>query len=166
MKAKIQKVVTPIFLSVLCGLICGRVMFSIYEDKGSSILNSNLIYLLEDSTYEDYDTMKANTLSTNYIYYEDDGKYKAVIAMTKNKDNINKIKEVYTKELEVSEYLLEDEDINIRLEEYDQKLNEATSEEEIKQIIIEMINIYKGLEDIKMVKISWQFLKINIELYM
>jgi len=154
MKAKIQKVVTPIFLSVLCGLICGRVMFSIYEDKGSSILNSNLIYLLEDSTYEDYDTMKANTLSTNYIYYEDDGKYKAVIAMTKNKDNINKIKEVYTKELEVSEYLLEDEDINIRLEEYDQKLNEATSEEEIKQIIIEMINIYKGLEDIKMDKIS------------
>lgn len=154
MKEKIKKVVMPIFLSILCGLVCGRVMFSIYEEKGSSLLNSNLIYLLEDSTYEDYDTMRASTLSTNYIYYEEDGKYKAVIAMTKNKDNIDKIKKVYDKELKVSEYLLSDEDINSKLEEYDLKIKDTTDEEEIKQIIIEMINIYKGLEDIKMVKIS------------
>ena len=57
MKNKIKKIVTPIFLSVLCGLICGKLMFSIYEDKGSSILESNVIYLLEDNTYDDYDSI-------------------------------------------------------------------------------------------------------------
>ena len=154
MKEKIKKIVTPIFLSVLCGLICGRVIFSIYEDKGSSVLDSNVIYLLEDSSYDDYDSMKASTISSDYVYYEEDGKYKAVVAMTKNKDNIDKIKSVYDNELTVSEYLLNDDDINNKLEEYDIKLENTDSDDEIKSIIIEMINIYKGEEDGKMVKIS------------
>ena len=106
MKARIKKIVMPIFLSVLCGFVCGRLMFSIYEDNGSSVLESNIIYLLEDDSYEDYDTMKASTLSTSYIYYEDDGEYNTVVAMTKDKDNIEKIENVYNKDLKVVEYLL------------------------------------------------------------
>ena len=135
-------------------MICGRVMFSIYEDKGSSILNSNIIYLLEDASYEDYNTMKASTISSEYIYYEEAGQYKAVIAMTKNKDNIEKIKGIYDKELKVSEYLLSDEAINSRLEEYDIRIANTEDKGELQEIIIEMINLYKGEEDIKMVKIS------------
>ena len=154
MKNKIKKIVTPIFLSVLCGALCGKLMFSIYEDKGSSILESNVIYLLEDNTYDDYDSMKASTISSNYVYYEEDGKYKAVVAMTKNKDNIDKIKSVYDNKLTVSKYLLNDENINYKLEEYDNKLKNINKKDEIKEIIFEMINIYKDLEDIKMVKIS------------
>ena len=144
----------PIFLSVLCGLVCGKVMFSIYEEKGSNVLNSNIVYLLEDSSYEDYDDMKAGIISTNYVYYEDDGEYKAVVAMTKNKDNIDKIIEVYDKELKISEYLISDIEINNKLDEYDIKLQETIDNEEIKNIVMEMMKIYKGLEDVKMVKIS------------
>lgn len=144
----------PIFLSVLCGLVCGKLMFSIYEDKGSNLLNSNLIYLLEDEAYDDYDTMKASTITSNYMYYEEDGKYNAVIAMTKNKNNIKKIEDVYNKSLKVSEYLISDIDINNRLDEYDMKLESTDDEEEIQEIIIEMIGIYKNSDDIKMVKIS------------
>ena len=154
MKDKIKKIGTPIFLSVLCGCLCGRLMFSIYEDKGSSILDSNVIYLLEDASYDDYDSMKTSTISSNYIYYEEDGKYKRVVAMTKNKDNIEKIKDVYGSELSIEEYLLNDDNINNRLDEYDIRIENASSHDEIKDIIMEMINIYKGEEDIKMVKIS------------
>ena len=154
MKEKIKKIVTPIFLSIICGCICGRVMFSIYEDKGIRILDSNLIYLLEDNVYDDYDSMKASVMSSDYIYYEDDGKYKRVVAMTKNKDNIDKIRNVYGSALTMHEYLLNDEEINNKLEEYDNRLENVNSEDEIKDIIMEMINVYKGLEDIKMVKIS------------
>jgi len=154
MKDKIKKVVTPIFLSTLCGCVCGRVMFSIYEDKGSNILNSNVIYLLEDASYDDYDSMRTSTISSNYIYYEDGGKYKRVVAMTKSKDNIEKIRSVYDSKLTINEYLLNDDDINNKLEEYDIKMVKASKDEEIKDIIMEMINVYKGLENIKMVKIS------------
>ena len=151
---KLKKIVVPIFLSVFCGFVCGRLMFSIYEDKGSSILDSNVIYLLQDSSYSDYETMKASVVSANYIYYEEDGKYNMVVAMTKNKNNIEKIKEVYGKDLKVTEYLLGDDSINDMIDEYDIKLGSTTDGEEIKKIIIDMINIYKDREDVKMAKIS------------
>lgn len=151
---KLKKIVVPIFLSVFCGFVCGRLMFNIYEDKGSSILDSNVIYLLQDSSYSDYETMKASGVSANYIYYEEDGKYNMVVAMTKNKNNIEKIKEVYGKDLKVTEYLLGDDSINDMIDEYDIKLGSTTDSEEIKKIIIDMINIYKDREDVKMAKIS------------
>ncbi len=151
---KLKKIVVPIFLSVFCGFVCGRLMFSIYEDKGSNVLDSNVIYLLQDSSYSDYDTMKASGVSANYIYYEEDGKYNMVVAMTKNKNNIEKIKDVYGKDLKVTEYLLSDDSINDMIDEYDIKLGSTTDGEEIKKIIIDMINIYKDREDVKMAKIS------------
>ncbi len=154
MKKKINKIVVPIFLAVFCGFLCGRLMFSIYEEKGSSVLDSNIIYLLEDSTYNNYEEMKANTLSSNYIYYEDDGKYNVVVALTKEYDNIEKIEGVYNKKLKLRRYLLNNNEIISKLDEYDRKLKETTSSEEIRNIIIDMINIYKDKEDIKMAKIS------------
>ena len=144
----------PITLAVFCGFLCGRLMFSIYEEKGTTTLNSNIVYLLEDTTYNNYDDMKANTISANYIYYEDNGKYNVVVALTKNYDNITKIEKVYNKELKVSKYLINDKGLVTTLEEYDKKLNNSNDNEEIKKIIIDMINIYKDKEDIKMAKIS------------
>ena len=154
MKSKLKKIVIPIFLAVFCGFLCGRLMFNIYEEKGSSTLTSNVIYLLLDTSYNNYDEMKASTISSNYIYYEDKGKYNVVVALTKNYDNITKIEKVYNKELKVSKYLINDKGLVTTLEEYDKKLNNSNDNEEIKKIIIDMINIYKDKEDIKMAKIS------------
>ena len=111
MKSKLKKIVVPIFLAVFCGFLCGRLMFNIYEEKGSSTLNSNVIYLLLDTSYNNYDEMKASTISSNYIYYEDKGKYNVVVALTKNEDNISKIEELYNKKLTINKYLINDEEI-------------------------------------------------------
>lgn len=154
MKKKIKQIVVPIFLSILCGFICGRLMFSIYEEKGKNILELNTIYLLKDNSYNDYDSMKASSLSNNYIYYEDEGKYNTIIAITKNKDNIDKIKETYNKELTIMEYILKDEEMNNKLEAYDLELTKAQKDEDIKEVINKMINVYKDKEDVKMIKIS------------
>ncbi len=144
----------PLTVAVFCGFICGRLMFSIYEEKESNTLNSNIIYLLLDTTYNNYDEMKASTISSNYIYYEEDGKYNVVVALTKNYDNIQKIQSVYNKELKINKYLLSNKEIIKEIEEYDNRLNKSSDDEEIKQIVIDMINIYKDKEDIKMAKIS------------
>ena len=151
MKSKLKKIVVPIFLAVFCGFLCGRLMFNIYEEKGSSTLNSNVIYLLLDTSYNNYDEMKASTISSNYIYYEDKGKYNVVVALTKN---ISKIEELYNKKLTINKYLINDEEIINKLNEYDEKLSNSTNNDEIKDIIRDMNNIYKDKEDIKMVKIS------------
>ena len=154
MKKKLKKVFMPIFLSIICGFLCGRLMFSIYEDRGDDILNSNVIYLLEDKSYNDYDSMKSNTNISSYIYYEDNGKYNTVIAMTKNKDNIDKIKSVYNDELIIEKYLLGDEDINDKINKYDLEISNTNDKEEIKILVSDIIDTYKDKEDIKMIKIS------------
>jgi len=95
---------------VLCGFLCGKLMFSIYEDKEKNILTSNVIYLLEDTSYNDYNTMKSSFVSNNYIYYEENGKYNTV--------------------------------------------GNTSDNNEIKLLVEELNGIYKGRDDIKMVKIS------------
>lgn len=154
LKKRLKKIVVPIFLSVLCGFICGRLMFSIYEEESSNSLSSNVIYMLEDASYKDYDTMKASTLSANYIYYKEDNKYNTVLAITRDKDNIKKIEDVYDKELKVVKYLLSNEEVNNKIEEYDIKIKNTSDKEEIKNIIEEVINIYKGEDNIKISKIE------------
>lgn len=129
-------------------------MFSIYEDKEKNIMYSNVIYLLEDTSYDDYTTMKTSFVSNNYIYYEEDGKYNTVMAMTKNRDNIDKISKAYDKEFNVVEYLLSDNEIIKKIDEYDKKIENTSSNDEIKLLVEELNGIYKERDDIKMVKIS------------
>ena len=142
----------PLILSVICGFICGRVVFSIYEDK--NVLDSNIIYLLKDDSYNDYDSMKASYLSESYTYFEEDGTYNTIVAITKDKDNISKIEEVYGSDLTVLKYLLNDKELISTLEEYDNKIKNTTDKEEIKETVSSMNNIYKERDNIKMVKIS------------
>ena len=111
MKKLLKKIFLPIFLSVLCGFLCGKLMFSIYEDKEKNILTSNVIYLLEDTSYNDYNTMKSSFVSNNY-------------------------------------------EINNKLDEYDKKIGNTSDNDEIKLLVEELNGIYKGRDDIKMVKIS------------
>ena len=144
----------PIFLSVLCGGLCGKLMFSIYNDKENEILTSNKIYLLLDESYDDYDSMKLSSAYDKFVYFKDDGKYNTVVGMTKNKDNIDKIKSVYNKDLVVEEYLLSDNDINNEIDECDKRIEDTDDNDEIKNVIVDMINIYKDKEDVKMAKIS------------
>lgn len=153
MKERLKKIFMPIFLSVIAGAICGRLLFSIYEDKAVSVMDSNVIYMLIDSSYDDYDSMKASSLS-NYVYYQDDGKYNSVIGITKNKDNINKIEKIYNKELDVKKYLLSDQDLISKINDYDEEIRNSDNDEEIKKIVLEVLELYKIRDDIKMVKIS------------
>ena len=154
MKKLLKKIFLPIFLSVLCGFLCGRLMFSIYEDKEKYIISSSVIYLLEDTSYDNYNDMKTSFVSNNYIYYEENGKYNTVIAMTKDKNNIDKIEGAYDKKFTVVEYLLADSEINKKIDEYDKKIENTTDNNDIKLLVEELNGIYKGREDIKMVKIS------------
>ena len=77
-------------------------------------------------------TWKYLILGKKNLFY----KVQSFYEKNKNKDEIN------------------NNEIISKLDEYDRKLKETTSSEEIRNIIIDMINIYKDKEDIKMAKIS------------
>lgn len=141
---KLFKAVLPIFLSVLFGSICGKLIFSNYEGKITKELKGKKVYLIQIGAYSNYDNMVNNTLVNNYIYYQDDdGLYKSVIGITENKNNIEKIKTTYTGDVIINEYYSTNNELNTKLKEYDTLLQSTTDTTEIKQIVKETLELYK-----------------------
>lgn len=153
MKKRIKKILLPIILSVTCGAICGKLVYGAYSQKLQQDIYGEKIYLIQAGAYSTYDNMVNNTSLNNYIYYEDeDGLFKSIIGITENKENVEKIKNTYNKEVIVSEYYSKDEELNKKIREYDQKIGNANNLEEVKAIVFEMLTLYKD-NDSKLTKI-------------
>lgn len=134
----------PCLLSIVCGAICGKLVYGIYDKELESNIYGEKIYLIQAGTYSDYDNMVKNTSLNNYVYYKDeDGLFKSIIGLTENYDNIEKIKNTYSKEVIVSEYYSSDTELNKQIKEFDKKISEATSKEEIQTTVLEILSLYK-----------------------
>lgn len=154
MKETLRKIIISILISSSLGSICGILVYKIYFTDNMLSIDNNTIYLIQSGAYSSYDNMRASAVNYSYIYYEEDNLYKIIIGITKSKDNINKIKEVYGEEVIVNTYYNDDELLNSKIIEYDRKLNNTNDLEEEKKIIIEMLNLYKKDDKIKLTKIS------------
>lgn len=156
MKEKIisqtKKVVIPVFISILCGGICGKIVYNIYDENDTFLTNSTM-YLLQAGAYSSYDNMRANTMGNNYVYYEDDGLYKAIIGITSSYDNIEKIKNAYNGEVIVNEYYLNDIELSNKISKLDKELSKEEDSNDIKEIINSMLALYKE-ENINLTKVN------------
>lgn len=146
----IKKLFLPLVLSILFGYCCGRYVCRVYKYKVDVVLEDSKVYLLQLGTYSSVDSMKKNTSLSNYIYYYDDGVYNSVLAVTKNKDNVDKIKDLYDLDIYVLEYYLDDDSLNEKIDEYDYMISNSDSEEEVKKIISDMLIMYQDNNLIKL----------------
>lgn len=155
MKKLLKKVFVPIFLSVICGSVCGKLVYEIYDSDVKKDINGEKIYLIQAGAYSSYDNMVDNTLVNNYVYYEDDdGLYKAIIGITENQNNVEKISNIYGKEVIVTEYYSKDNDLNKKIKEYDQKISNTDNKEDIQNTVLEMLTLYKDNDNKTLVKIN------------
>ena len=144
MKKKLKKVLIPIFLSIICGAICGKLVYGIYDKKLDEELEGRRIYLIQSGAYSTYDSMVNNVLLSNYIYYEDDdGLYKSIIGVTEEYNNIEKIKNTYKDAVIVDEYFSKDVELNKKIRAYDERMMITEDVDEIKKIVKEMLILYK-----------------------
>ena len=144
MKNKLKKVVMPCLLSIICGSICGKLVYGIYDKEIETDIYGEKIYLIQAGAYSDYDNMVKNTSLNNYVYYkDDDGLFKSVVGLTENKDNIEKIKTTYSKEVIISEYYSSDKELNKKIKEIDKKIKETDNKEEVQKLVLEILNLYK-----------------------
>ena len=155
MKKKIIQGLLPIFLAVICGGICGKLVCDIYVETASTKLENSKIYLIQAGAYSTYDNMVSNTNIANYVYYEDDdGLYKTIIGITENYNNIDKIKNTYKGNVIISEYYSTDDKLNQKIEEYDKKISNLEDTTEIKKIVSEMLTLYKDNKNSTLIKID------------
>ena len=145
MKKKLYSFFTPILLSVIFGVFCGKIVYDMYDKKIEEDVSGKKIYLVQSGAYSSYDNMVKNSMLSNYIYYEDeDGLYKSIIGLTLDYDNLDKIKNTYKENVLVREFYSKDIDLNKRIEEYDRKLKNTTNNDEINDIIDKVLELYKG----------------------
>jgi len=154
MKEILKKAMIPIFLSVICGCICGRVVYKIYLGNIDLSYDYNLIYLIQSGAYSNYNSMRANTIGYNYVYYEEDNLFKTIIGITKNKENIEKIKEIYDEDVIITEYYIKDKKINNKIIEYDNLLLKEENSDKIKEIVSKTLSLYKNELNTKLIKVS------------
>lgn len=154
MKNIIKKVFTPIIMGVILGSICGKIAYKIYSDDLENKFSTKKVYILEYGTYNNFDNMKEDNNQNNYIYYIDNNQYKSIVGITKNENNIEKIKKLYNTDLKVKEFYIEEKEINEKQDEFDQKLSNSIKEEDTRKLLDDIINLYKEDDNMRLISIK------------
>ena len=151
MKKIIKGIFVPLFVSMIFGFVCGKLVYNVYGENVENKLSSSKIYLIENGEYLTYDSMREENNDNNYVYYKDEEGYKTVVGITKNEDNIDKIKSLYSDNLEVEEYYISTQLLNDKQNEYDLQLSNTDDIYEVKEVVDNILNLYREEDTIKLV---------------
>ena len=127
-----------------------HIRFSLFsnDEYGTSVLGKSNLYLQSENTYDEAKT-KLKELRSEFIN-EDIFKSN----LTKNYDNIEKIKKLYSYELDVDEYYVPLEYMKKEMDEYDDKLMGTNDIQEVKEVVDNILNLYRSDENIKLIAIE------------
>ncbi len=141
-------------IAIICGFICGKFVYKTYKDDLYGELRSSKLYLIQNGEYLTYDDMRIDNNSNNYVYYKDNDGYKTVIGITSNEENIDKIKSLYNEDVMILEYYVSNDKIDSKQEEYDDILYNTNDIYEVKEIVDNILNLYRSDDSIKLVSIG------------
>lgn len=139
---------------MIIGYVGGKFVYKTYLDNLYDTLRSSRLYLVERGSYDTIDTMREDNSDTNYVYYKDNDKYKTVVGITKDFDNVKKIKSLYSDNLSVLEYYVANDIIDSKQDQYEKELNEAENYKEVKEAVDNILNLYRSDDTIRLIAID------------
>jgi len=151
MKKIFKGIFVPLVVSIIFGFVCGKLVYNVYDEDLEVRLSSSKLYLIENGKYLTYDNMREENSGNNYVYYKDDEGYKTVVGITRNEENINKIKQLYSDSVKVEEYYISTELLNDKQNEYDLQLSNTDDLYEVKEVVDNILNLYREEDTIKLV---------------
>lgn len=140
------KLLFPVSLSVIIGIICGKVVFSQYSNNIKEVvLETEPLYLLQQGVYSSIESMEENTSNiSDYLYVKQDDKYYVYLGVTSNKDIANKVKENYNNiDIYIKENNVSNEDLILKIKENDQTIKEDTNKKDILSFSKKSLEIYE-----------------------
>jgi len=154
MKKIVKGVCVPLVVSILFGFVCGKVVYIVYNDDLENKLSSSRLYLVESGEYLTYDSMREENSGNNYVYYKDEDGYKTVVGITRDENNIDKIKSLYSDNMRVEEYYVSNDLLNDKQNEYDLMLNNTDDIYEVKEVVDNILNLYREDETIRLLLVK------------
>lgn len=141
-----MKLLFPVSLSILIGIICGKLVFSQYSNNIKEVvLETQPIYLLQQGVYSSLESMEENTSNiSDYLYVKQDDKYYVYLGVTSDKDIANKVKENYNNvDIYIKENNISNEDLILKIKENDQSIQENTTKKDILSLSKKSLEIYE-----------------------
>ena len=154
MKKVISGLVVPLVVSILFGFICGKLVYQVYNDDLENKLSSSKLYLIENGEYLTYDSMREENSANSYVYYKDNEGYKTVVGITRDVNNIDKIKSLYNDTMRVSEYYVNNDLLDDKQKEYDLMLNSINDSNEVREVVDNILNLYREDDTIRLVLVK------------
>ena len=146
-----KKTIIWVLLALISGALLGKFTFDRYEnvDTKNVISYDNYVYMLKYGKYDNFDEMKDNVTDVDrYIYIENDDRLTAYVAIAKTKENINKIKNIYTNKninLEIVKEKIDNEEFIQNLNEYEKLLSASFDEKSLLIIEKQILSCYEEL---------------------
>ena len=153
-RKKVLGIIIPVIISIIFGYVCGKFVYKTYRDNLYDNLKSKRLYLIQKGKYDSYDEMREDNNGNNYVYYQDEDGYKTVVGITMYYDNVDKIKKLYSDKLEVSEYYVSNDFFNNKQNEYDDELTNTNDIYEVKEVVDNILNLYRSDDSIKLISIN------------
>lgn len=142
-----KKYFITIIVSLVIGFFLSYFVITEYTDKkGVTVYKEGqMLYFFKYNEFNSKEEMDKGTINLeSYVYQNDDGKYKVYIAITKNENNIDKIKKYYSDyNLEVEKYFISNTDYIKSIENLDNILINTDDQTVIGEIIIQGLNNYE-----------------------
>ena len=154
MRKKVLGIIIPVIISIIFGYVCGKFVYKTYRDNLYDNLKSKRLYLVQKGKYDSYDEMREANNGNNYVYYQDEDGYKTDVGITMYYDNVDKIKKLYSDKLEVSEYYVSNDFFNNKQNEYDDELMNTNDIYEVKEVVDNILNLYRSDDSIKLISIN------------
>ena len=134
-----------IFLMALMGVCFASFLVIKYKNKEIEQLNTETIYLLQIGAYENYENVvKVTKTLPSYVIIEENGKTKIIIGITKDNNNLEKLKQNY-ENIYVREEQIDNQEFLDYLTKYDYLLNETNNFEAIEEINNKVLNKYNEI---------------------
>ncbi len=141
--------IVPILVAVLLGSLFGKIMVDQYKENESVFNEQNTVFILQQGIYDTEEEYNAATSSLPFkVMVKDDDKFLCYVAMTKNKNNIDKLMNYFTNlgvEVYQKEVIIDNYEFISSLSQYDILLDISDNDEEIRSIMQTIISSYSEM---------------------
>ncbi|MBP3841828.1 MAG: hypothetical protein IK997_06910 [Bacilli bacterium] len=136
---------TAAVVVMILGVTSAKVLF----DKTNESRNKNNTYMLELGSYDTKESLVHDTRDINdFIVLKENNKFLAVVGLSKNKDNLEKVSKLYNNlgyNLFIKTKNITNKAFNTNLEQFDKLLKDAKRDDEIRTINSVILSSYEEL---------------------
>ncbi|MDD3341144.1 MAG: hypothetical protein PHN72_02965 [Bacilli bacterium] len=147
-----MKYIKPVFLCMIVGIFLGLFLYGGYENRESLIptfQEKEKLYFLKVGVYDTAELMEKGAANlSNYIYLQKEQKFHLYVAITKEKENVAKIKEYYSSLgyiVNEEEFTENNKEFISVLKTYDEMLQKTNDKTVIQNIVNGVLSKYEEL---------------------